>query len=104
MKPQPGYGPLGYVLCNACGLEVPEISMQTEPKYRLHPNCRPEKISERKKQVEQKADEKAMQQGDQPKRKRGRPRIHPLPDPQAPVQPKRKRGRPRKHPIEEAKS
>ena len=100
MKPQAGFGPHGYVLCNVCGFEVPEISSATELPYRLHPSCRPEKIAEKKKQVERKADEKVMRQGDQPKRKRGRPRIHPLPDPNAPVQPKRKRGRPRK--IQEA--
>lgn len=33
-----------------------------------------------------------------PKRKRGRPRKNPLPEPEVPI-PKRKRGRPRKHPL-----
>jgi hypothetical protein len=33
----------------------------------------------------------------QPKKKRGRPRTRPLPDPNAPVIPKRPRGRPRKN-------
>lgn len=101
MKPLSGYGPRGYVLCNVCHEEVPDISKETEPAYRLHRNCSPEKIAEKKRQVEQKVEQKAAQNVDQPKRKRGRPRIHSLPDPNAPAQPKRKRGRPRKHPIVE---
>jgi hypothetical protein len=40
-----------------------------------------------------------------PKRKRGRPRKHPLPDPAEQVNvPKRKRGRPRKQPVSETSS
>ncbi len=118
MKSLSGYGPRGYVQCNACHEEVPEISKQTEPAYRLCVGCRPEKIAKRLEQAEQKAAQNVdrpkrgpgrprkspvpvPQATDQPKRKRGRPRIHPLPDPQVPAQPKRKRGRPRKNPVKE---
>ena len=36
-----------YVACNLCGELVPEISKQTEPTYRYHPNCRPAAIAKR---------------------------------------------------------
>ena len=36
-----------YVDCNLCHQPVPEISKQTEPAYRFHPDCRPEVIAKR---------------------------------------------------------